>query len=332
MKAAICETYGPPEAIQVVDVPKPEFCENDLLVGVCASTVNRTDTGYRSAQYFISRFFTGLFRPKHIILGTEFAGEVVCVGRNVTDFTVGDRVFGYNEKTFGCCAQYTAIPASGMVTHSPEHLGCAEIVASTEGSHYALNQIRVASIKKGDDVLVYGGSGSIGSAAIQILIAMDVTVTAVVGTSNIALMKKLGCKQVHDYQKEDFIEILHTDGVRFDLVLDAVGKITFGQCKKLLKPCGVYISTEFGPYLQNPFLAIWTRFFSKKKVLFPIPSERKSDVQYIKKLMEEGKYKPVIDRQYPLDAIANATRYVETGQKVGNVVIVIEEKKKRKVS
>lgn len=325
MKAAIYERYGSPEVIEIKKIERP-VCKNDeLLVRVFFSTVNRTDTGYRSAKYVISRLFTGLLKPRHKIVGTEFAGEVIAIGRDVTKFSVGDRVFGYNEQTFGGCAEYTVIDESGMVAKIPDEVKYEEAAPTTEGGHYALGHVRSTGIAEGDSVLVYGASGGIGSATVQILVAKGVRVVAVCGKRNLKLLEDLGAVKVLDYKDPNWVQSLLQDGEAFDVVLDSVGKTTFGNVKDLLKPQGKYASTEFGPYFQNPLLAIWTSFFGSKKVLFPLPEERQEDVEYLAQLLKEGKYRAVIDQVYSLEDIVEATKYVESERKIGNVLIRVRE-------
>jgi NADPH:quinone reductase-like Zn-dependent oxidoreductase len=319
MKAAVHTRYGPPEVVRVNEVPKPTPRDNELLVRVHATTVNRTDCGFRAAKPFIVRFFSGLAKPKARVLGNEFAGVVETVGDAVTSFAVGDRVFGYNEGAFGAHAEYLTVPADGLVAEMPATLTFEEAAPGTEGSHYALSFITKAGIRQGQDVLVYGATGAIGSAAVQLLKSLGANVTAVCATEHVDLVQSLGADRVIDYTVADFTQ----DDRTYDVVLDAVGKSTFGRCKRLLKRRGSYLSSDLGPLAQNPFLALITPLFRGRKVLFPIPREDPAMVSHFKELMESGQFRPVIDRRYPLDQIVEAYRYVETGQKVGNVVITV---------
>lgn len=319
MKAAVYSKYGPPEVVGIEEVDKPSPGPNELLVKVYATTVNRTDCGFRSAMYVISRLFSGLFRPKFRILGSEFAGIVVEAGIDVTLFKTGDRVFGYNDTKFGAHAEYMVLAETDAIATIPEGMTFEQAAPITEGAHYALCDIRAAKVKNGDDVLVYGASGGIGSAAVQLLKYFGANVTAVCGTENTEVVKSLGPDRVIDYKTQDFAK---TDQ-KFDFIFDAVGKSSFGQCKPLLKKNGVYISTELGKNSENIFLALFTPLAGGKKVLFPLPSIKKEDVIFLKNLVETGKYKPLIDRSYPLDKIVDAYRFVEKGQKVGNVVITM---------
>ncbi|MES2681586.1 MAG: NAD(P)-dependent alcohol dehydrogenase [Bacteroidota bacterium] len=317
MKAVVYTKYGPPEVARLLEVSKPIAKGNELLIKVYASTVNRTDAGFRSASYFISRFWTGLVRPKHQILGCEFAGVIEEIGENVSTFSKGDRVFGFNDKTCGGHGEYLTIAETDAVTTLPDNLNFDEAAALTEGAHYALVDIRAAKVERGQNVLVNGATGAIGSAAVQLLKHFGAKVTAVCNTKNVALVKSLGADTVVDYQTEDFTETKN----KFEFIFDAVGKSSFGQCKPLLTKKGIYISTELGKNAENILLALTTPLWGGKKLLFPIPSISKQDVIFLKDLVQKGEYKPVIDRKYNLDQIVEAYKYVESGQKTGNVIL-----------
>jgi NADPH:quinone reductase-like Zn-dependent oxidoreductase len=321
LRAAIATGYGAPDVVRVTEVDKPVAGANEVLVKVGATTVNRTDCGYRAAKPFILRFFTGLRRPKanRRVLGTEFAGEVEALGTGVTSLQVGDRVFGYIEGPFGAHAEYLTTREDASVAIMPAHSTFEEAAASTEGSHYALANIRAAKIARGQTVLVNGGTGAIGSAAVQLLKDLGAHVTVVCSTEHVALVKRLGADRVIDYRATDFT----TDDQTYDVIFDAAGKSSFGRCKRLLKPKGVYLSTELGPFPQNPILALITPLFGGRRVVFPIPKHDQVMVKYIRGLVESGAFTPLIDRPYPLDEIVEAYRYVETGQKTGNVVITV---------
>jgi NADPH:quinone reductase-like Zn-dependent oxidoreductase len=320
MKAAVHTRYGPPDVVRIAEVEKPAAKDNEVLVKVHATTVNRTDCGLRAAKPFFVRFFTGLRRPRVTVLGNEFAGEVEAVGSGVTSFEVGDSVFGYSGSSFGAHAEYLAIPEDGSLATMPANVTYEEAAASTEGSHYALSLIRAATIQRGQDILVNGATGAIGSAAVQLLKRLGAGVTAVCATEHVELVRGLGADRVIDFTAEDFTR----DEQTYDVVLDAVGKSSFGRCKRLLKPRGIYLSSDLGPLSQNPVLALITPLFGGKRVRFPIPRDDQEMVRYFKGLMESGAFKPVIDRRYRLDQIVEAYRYVETGQKIGNVVISVE--------
>ena len=319
MRAIINTEYGPPEVVKLMEVDKPVPKDNEVLIKVYATTVNRTDCGFRSAEYFISRFFSGLFRPKFKTLGNEFAGEIEAIGKDVTSFNIGDKVFGFSGTKFGAHAEYMTIAENEAITTIPHNLTFEEAAPITEGGHYALCDIRAANIKSGQNVLIYGASGAIGSAAVQLAKYFNAKVTAVCNTKNAELVKSLGADQVIDYTKQNFTETDQT----YDFVFDAVGKSSFGQCKPLLNKKGIYISTELGINSENILLALITPIFGGKKVIFPIPTISKEDVIFLKELVVIDKYKPVIDRRYTLEQIVEAYKYVETGQKTGNVVITM---------
>jgi NADPH:quinone reductase-like Zn-dependent oxidoreductase len=319
MKAVVYNKYGPPEVAQLKEVDKPIPKSNEILVKVHASTVNRTDAGFRSAKYFISRFWTGLLRPKYPILGCEFAGIVEDTGKDVSQFKVGDRVFGFNDRTCGGHGEYLCIGAQDGVALMPENFSFYEAAPLAEGSHYALINIRASKISKGQNALVYGATGAIGTAAVQLLKHFGVKVTAVGNTKNMSLIKNLGADDVIDYQSHDFTQTPK----KFEFIFDAVGKSSFAACKPLLTKNGIYISTELGKNSQNVLLALVTPFLGGKKVLFPIPSIQQEDLIFLSDLAKKGEFKPVIDRSYHLEEIVEAYRYVETGQKTGNVVIKV---------
>lgn len=321
MKAAVYKKYGPPEVLELIEVAKPIAKDNEVLVKVYSSTVNRTDAGFRSAEYFVSRFWTGILKPKHQILGCEFAGVVEEIGKSVTTFKKGDKVFGFNDKTCGGHGEYLTLNETDAITTMPNNLNFDEAAALTEGSHYALVDIKAAKVEKNHNVMVYGATGAIGSAAVQLLKHFGTNVTAVCNTKNVALIKSLGADTVIDYQTQDFTKT----ETKFDFIFDSVGKISFKKSKPLLKEKGIYISTELGKNSENVFLALTTPLFGGKKVLFPIPSITKNDVVFLKELAEKGEFKPLIDSTYKLDEIVEAYKYVETGQKTGNVVIKIIE-------
>ena len=320
MKAAVHTRYGPPEVVRIVEIDEPPVGPGQLLVKVHASTVNRTDCGFRAGKPWIVRFFSGLNRPKATILGCEFAGEIEAVGEGVTSFGIGDRVFGFSEDLFGAHAEFLAFPAGGAIATIPAQMPFDEVVPSTEGSHYALSAITKVRIGSGQEVLVNGGTGAIGSAAIQILRELGAVVTAVSDSNHIELVRGLGADRVIDRNVEDFTEDTHA----YDVVLDAVGKSSFGHCRRLLKPKGIYLSSDLGPLSANPALALITPLFGGKRVMFPIPPRHtKREVERIRSMLQAGSFRPVIDRRYPLNEIVEAYRYVETGQKIGNVVITI---------
>jgi NADPH:quinone reductase-like Zn-dependent oxidoreductase len=320
MKAAVHTRYGPPDVVRIREVEQPATEDHDVLVRVHAATVNRTDCGFRAAEPWIVRFFSGLTKPRATILGCEFAGIVEAVGAGVSSLRAGDEVIGFSEDRFGAHAEYLSMPEDGAIATMPANLTFEEVAPSTEGSHYALSSIRKARIRRGHSVLVNGATGAIGSAAVQLLKGLGATVTAVCDTASVELVRGLGADRVIDRTTEDFTK----DGQTYDMVLDAVGKSSFGRCKRSLEPRGIYVSSDLGPFSQNPILALITPLVRGRKVMFPIPPKHsREEVGYIKETIESGAFRPVIDRRYRLDQIVEAYRYVETGQKIGNVVIEI---------
>lgn len=319
MRAAVATRYGPPEVVRVVDVPRPVPAADELLVRVHATTVNRTDCGFRSAHPWFIRFFTGLTRPKRRILGNEFAGIVEAVGARVDRFAVGDRVFGYDDTRFGAHAEYLTIGQDATVSTMPDGRDFEVMAPATEGSHYCLAYLRAAGVGEGDEVLVYGATGAIGSAAVQIARSLGARVTAVCDSEHVDLVSGLGAGRVIDRTTIDFT----ADGRRYDVILDAVGKCSYRQCRHLLKPQGIWTSTDLGPFSQNPALVLMTRWSRGRRVLFPIPTVDREMVEYLKGLVESDQFTPVIDRTYDLSDIVEAYRYVETQRKIGNVVITV---------
>ena len=319
MRAAVQHEYGPPSVVSVVDVPTPRPGAGELLVEVRATTVNRTDCGFRAASPPVVRLFSGLRRPKRTILGNEFAGVVIETGPGVERFAVGERTFGYIEGRFGGHAEYLVVDQDASIAAIPPDVSDEQAAAGTEGSHYALAYTTAGEFGPGKDVMVYGATGAIGSAAVQLAKHLGATVTAVCATDHVDLVQGLGADRVVDYTAGDF-----TRGEeRYDVVLDAVGKSSWGACKRLLKPRGLYMSSELGRFAQNPFLAIATRFSRGRRVRFPVPTHDREMIEYLRDLMASGAFTPVIDRTYPLEQIVEAYEYVESGQKIGNVVITL---------
>lgn len=319
MKAIVNTIYGPPEILQLKEVEKPIPQADEVLVKIHATTVNRTDCGFRNPEYLIVRLISGLFKPRKKILGSEFAGEIEAVGKNVQTFKVGDAVFGLSTYNFGTHAEYICIKENKSIMHKPTNMSFAEAAAVCDGLFLAYANIQKIDFRNKPDILINGATGSIGTAAVQLAKHFGATITAVCNTKNIALVKSLGADYLIDYTQEDFTK----NGKQYDVVFDAVGKSSFFKCKPILKPKGIYFSTELGYLSQNIFLAILTPLLGRKKVLFPIPKDNKKDIEFFKELIESGKYKAVIDRTYPLEKIVEATKYVETGEKTGNVVITI---------
>lgn len=327
MKAVIYTKYGPPDILQIKEVDKPVPKANEVLIRIYATTVNRTDCATIRAIPFFARIFTGLLKPKKQIPGTEFAGRIEAVGKNISSLKVGDKVFGFDDQGSGSHAQYMTIREDKAIT-IPQNTTYEQAAASTEGAHYAYSFINKVNLKKGQKVLVNGATGAIGSAAVQLLKYFDVNVTAVCDTKNIELVKSLGASKVIDYKKEDFTK----DEQKYNFVFDTVGKSSFFKCKQLLQPEGVYISSDLGYMAQNIFLPLITPIIKpmigNKKTVFPMPTDIRGSLLLIKKLIEQGKFKAVIDRKFPLEQIIDAYKYVEKGQKTGNVVIIAKYNKK----
>ena len=319
MNAIVHTKYGPPEVLKLKEVEKPVPEDNEVLIKVHAATVNRTDCGLLRAKPFIVRFVTGLFKPRKNISGTEFAGEIEAVGKNVKSFKIGDKVYGFDDSGSGSHAEYMTTSENKALTTIPEDISYEQAAASSEGAHYAYNFIKKVNIKNGQKVLVNGATGAIGSAAVQLLKYFGTDVTAVCKGKDIGLVKSLGADEVIDYTQEDFTHDTHI----YSFIFDTVGKSSFAKCKPLLEPGGVYISSELGFMAQNIFLALTTSILGRKKVKFPLPTDCRGSILFIKQLMEEGKFKAVIDREYQLEQIIEAYKYVEKGQKTGNVVITM---------
>ena len=320
MKAFVYTKYGPPEVLQLKEVEKPTPKANEVLIKIYATSVNRTDCGFRKAEYFIIRFFNGFLKPKKTIPGNEFAGQIEAIGSAVKTFKPGDPVFGLSTFKFGAHAEYICLAEEGSISIKPTNMSYEEAAAVCDGLMLGMNLIRKKDFQQKQKILVNGATGSIGSACVQLAKYYDANITAVGNTKNLALLKTLGAHEVIDYTKEDFTN----NGQLYDIVIDAVGKSSFFRCRKILKPGGKYFSTELGFLYQNIFLALLTPIFGGKKVKFPIPVIRKEDIIFFKELIEAGKYKAVIDRTYPFEQIIEATKYVETGEKTGNVVITLQ--------
>jgi len=317
MKAVVHDRYGPPDVLRLEDVARPSPAEDEILIRVHASTVNRTDCHRRAAKPFFWRFFAGLLRPRRRILGGEVAGEVEAVGTAVSEFAVGDAVFGTSGPKLGAHAEYLCRRQSGLIAHKPADLSFEEAAAVPDGALSALTCLRRSGLRAGQTILVYGASGSIGTAAVQLASYFDADVTAVCSTKNLELVRSLGADRVIDYTQEDFTR----NGQTYHVVFDAVGKLTFGRCKGSLKPGGIYVATDG---LRNFPLGLWTSRFGDKKVALPLPDWKSEDLLFLRELIEAGRYRPVIDRAYPLEDVVEATRYVETEQKTGNVVLTLD--------
>jgi NADPH:quinone reductase-like Zn-dependent oxidoreductase len=318
VRAVVHDRYGPAEVLHLEDIDRPVPKDDEVLIRIHATTVNRTDCALRAGEPFFSRFITGVRRPRQRVLGSEFSGEVETAGPAVTEFKVGDRVFGEKPWKFGAHAEYICMQESAALTHMPEDASFDEAAAVCDGFLLALNCLRPGKVRTGQSILVYGASGAIGTAGVQIAKAFGAHVTAVCGTNNLELARSLGADEAIDYTTTEFT----TNGETYDAVFDAAGKLTFASCKGSLKPGGVYLPTDG---MRNVAIAAWTSRIGKRKVIFDLPPKfMKKDVVMLAGLMDAGKYKPVIDRRYPLEQVVDATKYVETHQKVGNVVLTLD--------
>ena len=324
MKAVVHTRYGPPQVLELGEIELPVAKDDEVLVRVYAATVNRTDCANLRARPFFMRFVLGLVRPKKRVPGTEFAGVIEAVGKAVTSLGPGEKVFGFDDEGSGSQAQYLAITEDKVVA-MPEGITFEQAAASSEGLHYAYNFINKVNIERGQYALVNGATGAIGSAVVQLLKYFEVDVTAVCATKNIELVRALGADRVIDYTREDFTE----DDQKYNYVFDTVGKSSFFKCRKLLKPGGIYISSDLGYMAQNmllPFITpIIKPLFGNRKTMFPVPVDIKGSLSLVKKLIEQGRFKAVIDRSFTLEQIVDAYQYVETGEKTGNVVITVSK-------
>lgn len=317
MRAAVSDHYGPPDVVSVRTVPAPEPGPGDLLVRVHTATVNRTDCGYRAAHPWFIRAVSGWRRPRTTVWGTEFAGVVVRVGGAVTRFAPGDRVFGYTEGRFGAHADQVAVAEDSMVATVPAGVDLPTAAAATEGGHYALAFVRRSKVQAGDRVVVLGATGAIGSAAVQLLADLGAEVTATAPSGGLDLAARLGAARVVDARREGLSAV---DGGQH-AVFDTVGTSTFSACRRLLRPGGVYLSSELGPGWQNPPLALVTPLGRGRRVVFPAPVSGPEVMEYLRARLESGAFRPVLDRTYELDEIVDAYRYVESGRKVGSVLL-----------
>ncbi len=324
MKAMVCTKYGPADVLQLKDVDKPTPKDNELLIRIDGAAVNSTDPTFRLGKPLIGRLFTGLLKPKFPIPGDVLAGEIEAVGKDVTRFKVGDQVYGTLAPNLGAHAEYTCMPEDGALTLKPTNMTYGEAAAIVDGALTALTFLRdTGKIQSGQNVLIYGASGSVGTAAVQLAKFYGATVTGVCSTTNLEMVQSLGADDVIDYTKEDFTKT----GQTYDIIFDTVAKSSFSRCKSALKKGGLYLSTF--PSLGMMLQVLWTSMVGSKKAKFAAaglkPSNEKvEDLIFLKELIEAGKLKTVIDRNYTLEQMAEAHRYVEKGHKKGNVVITIE--------
>ncbi|MFC1771597.1 NAD(P)-dependent alcohol dehydrogenase [Candidatus Margulisiibacteriota bacterium] len=327
MKAIICTKYGSADFLKIKEVEKPNPKDNELLIKIFATTVDTSDLRIRSFNvpplfWLPFRLAMGFRKPRKT-LGMSFSGEIETIGKDVKNIKVGDQVFGSSEFNMGCHAEYACIPEKGMITIKPKNKTHKESAALFFGANTSLSFLRKGNIQKGQKVLIYGASGSLGTAAVQLAKYFGAEVTGVCSTANLELVRSLGADKVIDYIKEDFTKNNET----YDIIYDTVGKSSFSGCLKSLKKKGRYLRAVHLT-LASILRGLWINLTSSKKVIGGIATTKIEDLYFLKKLFEEGNMKPVIDKTYPLEKIIDAYRYVERGHKKGNVVITIEQIKK----
>ena len=328
MKAIIWTKYGPPDVLQYTKVDKPQPKENEILVRNYATTVTAGDCEMRNLQFplFLSlpmRIYIGFSKPKRIkIPGTELAGEVAAVGKNVTRFQKGDQVFGSTGFKFGTYAEYVRVPeeaADGVLATLPNNMSYEEAVTLPLGGMDALHFLRLGQVNNGDKILINGAAGSIGSYGVQLAKYFGAEVTAVDSTAKLDMLRAIGADHVIDYTQEDFTQ----NGQSYDVIFDVIGKSPYSRSLRALNKNGRYLLAN--PKLRQMLRGFWTTKTSSKKVIFQYAGREVKDLLFLKELVEAGQLKPVIDRRYPLEQIVEAHKYVETGQKKGNVVITIPQ-------
>ena len=322
MKAAVRTKYGSPEVLSIRELEIPIPKDDEVLIRVHATTVNRSDCHILTGMPLPMRLFTGLFKPKLSITGTDFTGQIEATGKNVTAFNAGDKIMGFGG-AMGCGshAQYFTYPdtkANKAIVTMPGNLTYHEAAACLEGAFYAAAQLNPLKPKPGQKALVIGATGAIGSSYVQFLKYYGVYITAICRSENKELVISLGADKIIDYTTEDFTK----DKEQYDFVFDAVGKSSFFKCKPLLKKNGVYTSS--GGFI-NLFLILITPVFGSKKVVFSFAQSITKELNFIKDLIEKGRFRPVIDRTYPLEKIAEAFIYVAAGKKIGNVIITMDD-------
>jgi len=320
VKAVVQDRYGPPEVLRIEEVERPVPKDDELLIRVRASTVTQTDTHARRADLFLWRLVFGLRRPRSRTLGVELAGEVVAVGSAVRQFKVGDEVFGHPSTLFGAHAEYVCLSERAALALKPAGMSFEEAAAVCDGASQALDTLRQADVREGRRLVIYGASGSLGSAAVQLAKHFGAHVTAVCGTDHVELVRSLGADEVVDYRQQDFTK----NGQTYDAIIDAVGKYSFRRGRRSLKPGGIYVATDGGRFMVETIaLLVVTRWVGSKRVRSGIGRRRKEDVLFLKELIEAGEFRAVVDRRYPMDQAVEAHRYVEAWHKAGNVVLTI---------
>jgi NADPH:quinone reductase-like Zn-dependent oxidoreductase len=330
MKAIVYTEYGTPDVLQLKEVDKPIPKDNEILIRIHATPVNYGDTLARNFReisplkfnmpfifWLPARMAFGFNKPRIKTLGSELAGKIESVGKDVKLFKQGDQVFGYRGMNMGANAEYLCMPEHGLVAIKPANMTYEEAAAIPYGALTALNLLRKVNIQRGQKVLINGASGGIGSAAVQLAKYFGAEVTGVCSTPRVGFVKSLGANKVIDYTKEDFTQ----NGETYDLIFDILGRSSFSRCKSSLNENGRYLLASFK--MKQLFQMLWTSMIGSKKVICALSGEKLEDLLFIKELAEAGKIKSVIDRRYPLEQTADAHRYVETGHKKGNVVITL---------
>jgi len=331
MKAIVCTKYGPPEVLKIKEVEKPYPKGNEVLIRIRAVSVNYGDIIARNFKnistrefnmpllfWILARFGFGLNNPKRKILGNTFAGEIETIGNDAKQFRKGEQVFGYTGEKMGGYAEYLCMPENGIIAVKPSNMTYEEASIIPYGTIMALILLKKANIQKGQKVLIIGASGDIGSAAVQLAKHYFGTeVTGVCGTPRLEFVKNLGADKVIDYTKEDYIQFEET----YDIIFDILGKGSFSQYKKSLKETGIYLLASFKS--KKLLQMLWTSIKGGKKVVCAIAIPKTEDLIFVKKLIEEGKIKSIIDKCFPLEQTAEAHKYIETGNKRGNVVIKV---------
>jgi NADPH:quinone reductase-like Zn-dependent oxidoreductase len=320
VKAVVQDRYGPPEVLRIEEVERPVPKDDEVLIRVRASTVTQTDTHARRADLFLWRLVFGLRRPRSRTLGVELAGVVEAVGSAVRQFKVGDEVFGHPSTLFGAHAEYVCVSERAALAHKPAGMSFEDAAAVCDGASQALDTLRQADVREGRRLVIYGASGSLGTAAVQLAKHFGAHVTAVCGTDHVELVRSLGADEVVDYRQQDFTK----NGQTYDAIIDAVGKYSFRRGRRSLKPGGVYVATDGGRFMVETIaLLVATRWVGSKRVRSGIGRRRKEDVLFLKELIEAGEFRAVIDRRYPMEQAVEAHRYVEAWHKAGNVVLTI---------
>lgn len=327
MRAVIFKKFGTPEVLQLAEIEKPTPESNEVLVKIYATSVTAEDPKMRSFNHppllkLPVGLMFGFRKPKKPVLGIEFSGTVEAIGNKVSNFKTGDHVFGYTGLGFGAYAEYKCVPENGLIFFKPHNCSFEQSATLVNGPLSALAYLKKkGEVKKGDHVLIYGASGSVGTAAVQLARYFEATVTAVCSTRNIGLVKSIGANHVIDYTKENFTE----SDDRFDIIFDTIGKTTMKNSMKLLKPKGKYLLTEFG--VSHILAALYTSLFKNKKVIVAASNFywKKEDLIFLKEIVEAGHFRPVVDRCFRLEDIVEAHKYVETGHKSGNVAVSVNK-------